>query len=520
MSLTINIAGDMSFSHFEEDTITFSNEILDLLKEGDFNVCNLENPVCLPEERNKQKPIVLRSSIIPKLIMENFSAFSLANNHSMDYLHTGLEQTIQYLKTNGKIHFGAGENLSSAKKPVVLDYNNVRLAIWGITRFENASNGKHGTAKDSIKLYVDAIKEYKREGYFVVFYAHWGREYIDYPTPDDKKLARQLIDVGVDCIVGTHPHVAQGVEIYRNKYIFYSLGNFVFSSKVMDSVAFNKNDKRIEYGYILRIIINENSTHRVAVFPYQTVNGNLVLLSGDSLKSYSKHIIDISYETYSNDLHYQKFYESAASIRQQSSRMIRKQAKQHGLKSLSESAKNARLQDIRILLYPSLESKFTALSGQGFLGKTYRLFIHKFVSFSLIGLLLSLSSIAILGFLLGILRLPVFPTWWIVYLLSITASLLLNSRFVFDSKLSMGLVLKFVLCYLSSMLLGTMIIGFTRSNTNLPNWVLGYIALPFTMLYNFTLLNRILYNGASRETMIDENAYKDQISELIQIIAK
>lgn len=61
-----------------------------------------------------------------------------------------------------------------------------------------------------------------------ILYIHWGNEYINRPSSSQKKFAHWLIDSGFDLIVGMHPHVLQGYEIYKGKYIFYSLGNFVF----------------------------------------------------------------------------------------------------------------------------------------------------------------------------------------------------------------------------------------------------------------------------------------------------
>ena len=64
---------------------------------------------------------------------------------------------------------------------------------------------------------------------FRIVYVHWGNEFINYPCIDQKNLAHLIIDKGADMIIGMHPHVLQGFEIYKDKYIFYSLGNFVFN---------------------------------------------------------------------------------------------------------------------------------------------------------------------------------------------------------------------------------------------------------------------------------------------------
>lgn len=510
--------GDVSFSHFKGDTICYDNEITRVLENGDLNVCNLENPVCDTSLKHKAKPIVLGSQKLPRLVLKHFTAFSLANNHAMDYMDSGLRQTICYLSRNQKLYFGAGENIQLAMKPLTINSNEHRVAIWGITRFENAGKNRPGTANDQIKYYFSAIDKYKSKGYFTIFYVHWGREYVDYPTQDDKKMARKLIERGVDCVVGTHPHVSQGIDYHLGKYIFYSLGNFIFSDNVMKQVAFDENDSRIEQGYILRLSINDDNTYEPSIIPYQSVNGFVSHIAGDRLISFTKNVKTISYQTYNSRQHEKLFYSSATSIRKQSSRMVKQQINKHGIRSLFDALRKVRIQDLRILLYPNLEERIVLLRGNGLIARIYRIFINKFVSFSIIGLMLSVLSILTLGILLGICGLPIFPTWWIVYILSIIASLALNSKYVFDSTLSVKNAGKFILCYLSSMLLGTVIISITRNSTDLPNWIVGYTALPFTIIYNFVVLQKIL--STKDVILIEEEHFKRMISGLVLDLAQ
>ena len=78
---------------------------------------------------------------------------------------------------------------------------------------------------------------------YKIAYLHWGTEFIPYPSVEQKQFAHWLIDVGFDLIIGMHPHVLQGYEIYKGKYIFYSLGNFVF----------NMTWERARYGAIVSL---------------------------------------------------------------------------------------------------------------------------------------------------------------------------------------------------------------------------------------------------------------------------
>lgn len=79
--------------------------------------------------------------------------------------------------------------------------------------------------------YTEIVEEFKiiRDSDFKIAYIHWGNEFINFPYNDQRQFAHWLIDLGFDLIVGMHPHVMQGFEVYNSKYIFYSLGNFVFN---------------------------------------------------------------------------------------------------------------------------------------------------------------------------------------------------------------------------------------------------------------------------------------------------
>lgn len=501
MSIIVNFAGDMSFSHFEKDDISFCDKTKQILAAGDINICNLEHPICDSGLIHKAKPIVLRSDKLPLAVLEMFHVFSLANNHIFDYQVEGYQQTLKYLDNNKKRYFGAGLNLQEATKPLLIHTKLVNLAIWGITRFENASKHNPGTAKDYLKYYEDDIKQYKSKGYFIIFYAHWGREYVDYPTPDDRYLAKALIDCGADFVIGTHPHVPQGFEIYKGKYIIYSMGNFVFSNAIGQQVAFDQQDNRLTQGYIVQIKVNNDLTYTPCIIPYKTVNGIVSILGQQELDLFKQKMVRISLETSDDSVFLKKFFNSASEIRKQSQSMIKKQVSEHGLSSLTDAIKSVRLQDIRIALYPSLEHKFPILSKENILSRLYSAFIHKFLTFSVIGIIVTLTTMATMGFLLGIAMLPLFPTWWIVYLSSISLSLFLNNKLVFKVKITLIKVVLFSAVYISSMFLGIFIIKYFRSVTSLPNWLLGYLALPFTLTYNFLFINQVLKSKVVKNTI-------------------
>jgi putative flippase GtrA len=499
MSIIVNIAGDLSTSHFKSESFHLCDEIARFFKESDINIVNLENPVLRSDLTAKPKPIALKSEMLSDSILNTFDYFSLANNHSFDFYEEGFFQTQEYLNNKGKQYFGAGINLKDAIKPLIISRNGIKLAVWGVTRFDNAKRKKPGTAPDHIKHYKKEIIKYKSDGFFILFYAHWGREYIDYPTPDDRTFAKNLINLGADCVIGTHPHVPQGFEPYKGKFIFYSLGNFVFSSEVAEYCAFEKEDIRLGLGYVVQLRINDDLTYSPLIIPYKTVDGTISSLKGNDLEDFKSNLERISFETVNDRLHLSKFYSSASEIRKQSKRMIRKQFSKGGVKSLIDPIKNVRLQDLRIAFYPNLEKRFPVLSKENIAARMYSVFVHKFLTFSIIGVLVTLITMISLGVLLGVIKLPLFPTWWIVYLSSIGLSFFLNNKLIFKDDISVKKIFLFIIVYLSSMFLGIYLIKFFRMITDLPNWLLGYVALPFTLTYNFYFVNKVLSDRLSKE---------------------
>ncbi|NMC51894.1 CapA family protein [Candidatus Kuenenbacteria bacterium] len=168
------------------------------------------------------------------LANNNFGIVSLANNHSPNFAQTGLEDTFKYLDEEGIKYIGAGKNKEMALAPQYTEIKGIKIA-W-LARTEQlmvpdnyeAGASRAGTAfwdKEEIKK---AIKDAKKQADLVFVSIHAGQEYTNKPTEKQKQFARAAIEAGAEIIIGHHPHVVQSAEKYQNKYIFYSLGNFIF----------------------------------------------------------------------------------------------------------------------------------------------------------------------------------------------------------------------------------------------------------------------------------------------------
>ncbi len=196
-------------------------------------VLNLEYPISqngIPA-KNKINLIQTRS-----FIYETFNKFplavNLANNHIMDYGEEAFSDTIQFLESNGIKYFGAGNKSNNFNNPCIMKYTNRTIGLFGYCCpstnpifGENTSNGSACLIESEV---YRNIKEYKSQVDYLIINFHWGHEEIPFPKPSDVKIARNCIDYGADLIIGHHAHVIQSFEVYKNKYIFYGIGNFIF----------------------------------------------------------------------------------------------------------------------------------------------------------------------------------------------------------------------------------------------------------------------------------------------------
>ena len=163
---------------------------------------------------------------------------TLANNHALDFGTDALLDTCDTLDQAGIYHVGAGRNLEEACEPVIITEKGENIGFLGASRVIpvgswNASASKPGmlTTYDP-SLLLEQIDHLKETCDYVVVYVHWGIEKKDRPEEYQRSLGKQYIDAGADLVIGSHPHVLQGIEYYKGKPIVYSLGNFIFGSSI------------------------------------------------------------------------------------------------------------------------------------------------------------------------------------------------------------------------------------------------------------------------------------------------
>lgn len=171
---------------------------------------------------------------------------TLANNHVFDYGEEALLDTFDTLDSAGISYFGAGRNLEEAKAPLYVELQGKKIAFVGASRAEKHKMTPQAT-DDSAgilrcydnELVLEEIKEAKKSADIVLVYVHWGTEYSTKLEKAQKDGAKAYIDAGADVIIGAHPHILQGMEYYKGKPIIYSLGNFWFSKKTLNTMLLN-----------------------------------------------------------------------------------------------------------------------------------------------------------------------------------------------------------------------------------------------------------------------------------------
>ncbi len=150
----------------------------------------------------------------------NFNYFNIANNHITDQGTKGFAETQANLKNLGYSFAGCGDqSVRSDCSGTIVQARDKRIAMLGASMV-------YGDI-DKVKLAAE-IARLKPQADLVIVQLHWGNEYQSQFNKKQQELAYYLVDHGADLIIGHHPHVIKGVEIYKDKTIFYSLGNFVF----------------------------------------------------------------------------------------------------------------------------------------------------------------------------------------------------------------------------------------------------------------------------------------------------
>jgi len=253
---TLCFAGDISLDEkavttaqldANEGDITkcISPELIEIMQSADIMCLNNEftystNGSPLPDKAYTFRANPERVSILQDLGVD---MVTLANNHVFDYGKQALLDTFTTLEDAGIAYFGAGRDLNQAMDAVYVTIDEKVVAFVGASRAEKFKMTPQATETEpgilrcyDTELFLESIREADEKADFVIAVVHWGTEYSYDLEEVQLTTGKEYLDAGADAIIGAHSHCLQGMEYYDGKPIVYSLGNYWFNNKTLDSM--------------------------------------------------------------------------------------------------------------------------------------------------------------------------------------------------------------------------------------------------------------------------------------------
>jgi poly-gamma-glutamate synthesis protein (capsule biosynthesis protein) len=209
-------------------------------------------------------------------------AANLANNHTFDFGKAAFLDTIENVRKAGVTPVGWGPNREQALTPAVFDLEGAKVAFLSFTHrvvlppeyygLWEAGTDKPGTIYwTSEQDMLTAVSRARESADIVVAVMHWNYEYEHTPRPDQVALAHRLVDSGAQLVVGHHPHLPYGVEVYNGVPIIYSLGNFIF----------HPYDLEARDSVVAEIRVKGDRLNSLDLVPIRDTDGQADLLAGE-----------------------------------------------------------------------------------------------------------------------------------------------------------------------------------------------------------------------------------------------
>jgi poly-gamma-glutamate synthesis protein (capsule biosynthesis protein) len=273
----------------------FDDYIENKIEESDLFVVNLEAPLCDKElDANIPGFTSLRTDGKIAEWMKNtgIDVAGIANNHLRDFNDEGVVQTIENLDRVKIICAGGGKTISEAEKMQIVEVNGLKVGLWMLAEKELnvATEKRAGTSFFNPDADVYIIPQLRKQVDFLVVVVHAGHEFSVVPSPRIRKSYRSFIEAGADLVIGHHPHVTQGIEQYKNGWIAYSLGNFVFDLDYMSRI------ENTRQGYLFSVGVSSHSVEDIKVIPYNIIRDNAAVetCSEKELADYENMLKELS----------------------------------------------------------------------------------------------------------------------------------------------------------------------------------------------------------------------------------
>ena len=221
-----------------------------------------------------------------------FNLVSLANNHTLDKGEIGVTNSVNYWKTKPSVYY-TGQALSNEERESnikILEKNGIKYAFFSYTTVTNGllppSGKEYLTNIYSKEKVQNDINKVKDKVDIIIVAMHWGEEYTTIPNYEQKQIAKDLSNMGVNLIIGNHAHSIQPVEMINNTLVFYALGNFISAQNTVDKqtgvlvslIVKKEKDGKITFNNIKANILYTyfNNARNFKVYPYTKLNDSLL----------------------------------------------------------------------------------------------------------------------------------------------------------------------------------------------------------------------------------------------------
>ncbi len=234
---------------------------------ADYAAVNLETQIAdkKPAERApKSVTFYSQPEVLDALAWAGVDYVSLGNNHTYDYLDSGLDSTLKFLQQSPLGFSGAGFTEQQALKAHQQTIKGTEFSMLGYVGWEGnpkqkqTANDKHGgAAYGSMSNIINSVSEEVSQDRVAIVQYHGSQEYANSPTGVTEQRLKSALDNGAALAIAHHPHVTQGLELYDNKLIAYSMGNFIF----------DQNFSATQHSFILYVWLDEGKFHRAEIVP-------------------------------------------------------------------------------------------------------------------------------------------------------------------------------------------------------------------------------------------------------------
>lgn len=222
-------------SYYKNGVYDFTDAVKyvkDIVKDYDIAYYNQETPTGDDSIAYSGYPMFYTPSAYVDAMQDvGFNTVSLASNHSLDKGEKGVLNTIKYFKTTNMLYNGMNDSEKMRNNFTIKEKNNITYTMLSYTTKTNGLSTPKGKEyliniydKEQVKKDIEAIRD-KVDVLIVAM--HWGIEYINMPNDEEKEIAEYLSSLGVDIIIGNHPHILQPITKIGNTIVMYSLGNFI-----------------------------------------------------------------------------------------------------------------------------------------------------------------------------------------------------------------------------------------------------------------------------------------------------